>query len=90
MRSHRNPQQVLMIQLEGEDRAIRRSVVTDKRVLQPGDLVRVDFLGGWPVFEVVGTADDALVVRPYDARAARVATGWPEGRRTPALPRLKP
>ncbi len=58
-----------MIRLEGDTRAIRRSVVTDKKVFQIGDRLRVDFLGGWPMFEVVGRDDGALVVRPYDAPA---------------------
>jgi hypothetical protein len=69
MRTHHNPQQLLMIRLEGDSRAIRRSVVSDKKAFQIGDRLRVDFLGGWPMFEIVGRDDGALVVRRYEAPA---------------------
>jgi hypothetical protein len=57
-----------MVRIDGEDRAILRSIVRVSGSLDPGAIVRVDFLGGWPLFEIVAREGEAIVVR-------RVRTG---------------
>jgi hypothetical protein len=52
-----------MIRFDNEDRAILRSVVRVTGSFDRGAVVRVDFLGGWPLFEVVAAEGEALVVR---------------------------
>ncbi len=57
-----------MVRFDHEDRAILRSMVPVSGSFDRGAIVRVDFLGGWPLFEIVEREGDAIVVR-------RVKTG---------------
>ena len=54
-----------MVRLEGEERAALRSIASAGRKVDVADVIRLDWLGGWPSYEVIGREDDdVLVLRP--------------------------